>query len=664
MQQRRCMTKTRIALPVLVVAFAAACNGGSPGRGDSLGVHRDPLTVPSGDPYLDFDQNASDSDEIALTFDDGPDVEGNTAKVLDTLKAKGVKATFFVNTNNAVNVAMSSTARHLLQRMVAEGHEVGNHTVHHYDLNKSSVNVESEMMGVQSILREYAPDALSTRLFRAPFGNPYFGPQSRLDYVSPIAARHGVHIGWNIDSLDADSCSTSSAPQTCVKRNVLNAVDKGKSGIVLLHCIQPATASVLGSLIDDLRARGKRFVQVESMVKEKYGKASRYLVHCKSDIDCSPGDVCSASTNRCVASGSTTPPPPPPPADGDWAQFGGSPLAGRRGAALAWTGSKAFVWSGESDDGDFLADGAVLDDATRTWSSIPRAPLSGRADTAVATVGQSVFVFGGRNGTYSRMRSAAMFDTQTAQWSQLPSAPYTLSCHPQAVHSPATHDVIVYGCIWNSSIGHYQPKGLAYNLDRGDWREIAASPLTARDGFALAMINGRMMVWAGANEVSGGPNGTAHSDGAFYDPASDSWSSFGAAPVNARYGVSVTVSGNRAMFLGGFSSRGDTAYGDGAIFDGDTSSWRALPSMPTPHVLSAVATDGARLFTWGGTLASSLTTSRGYVLDLASGNWTSLPSSPLAARTMPLGAWDGSSFIVVGGERSSLGFADAASYKP
>jgi peptidoglycan/xylan/chitin deacetylase (PgdA/CDA1 family) len=649
----------------LASVFGVACGDAGPRGGDGIAHDSAPLSVPSGDPYLDFDENASNSSHIALTFDDGPDTSGNTAKVLDTLKAKGVKATFFINTDNYSYVAGSSTAQHLIQRMVDEGHQVGNHTVHHYDLNDTDVNVESELMGVQKFLSSNVPEALSTRLFRAPFGNPYFGPQSRLDYVSPIAARHGVHIGWNIDSEDAGSCSSSSSPQTCTKNHVLDGVDAGKSGIVLMHCTQPHTAAVLGSLIDALRSRGKTFVQVEEMVVEKYGKPSRHLVHCRYDSDCSPGDECSSSTNRCVAEGDTSPPPPPPPpASGTWSSAPSSPLAGRRDAALVWTGGQAFVWGGRGDDDAYLSDGALLDASTRSWTSIPRAPLSGRSETAATWANGRVFVFGGRNDTYSRMRSAMTFDPATMQWDRIASAPDTLSCRPQAVYAPSTNEAIVYGCVWDSSAGHYYPRGFAYGFDTGAWRTIADSPLTAREGFGIAWAANRMIVWGGANERSRGPNGTAKSTGAMYDPSTDSWVMMPDSPLTARYAVTTTTSGNRVFFVAGFASGATDAYGDGAIFDAGSSTWTMLPAMPTPHMLSALATDGTRLFTWGGTLPNDLRTSRGYVLDLGDGSWSELPSSPLSARTQPLGAWDGSSFWVVGGQRETIGYGDAASFMP
>ncbi|MGZ3419660.1 MAG: polysaccharide deacetylase family protein [Polyangiales bacterium] len=291
------------SIPIVLLAGFAACSSEHPDTGprggDSLGVHSDPLTLDPSIPFLDFDQNADDPTAIALTFDDGPD-ETNTAKVLDALKSANVKATFFINTNNYVDVNSSSLARSLISRMHNEGHHIGNHTVHHYDLGSSSTNVRSEIDGVYQIMKSLVPGALQRRLFRAPYGNPYFGPQSRLDYVAPIVAEYGVHVGWNIDPTDYN-CGTTS----CVLDNVLNEVDAGKNGLILMHCTQGPTAAALPTLISSLRSRGKHFVFVEDLVLDKYGKPSRDLITCDADSDCVSGETCKSDHHCSPSSGGT-----------------------------------------------------------------------------------------------------------------------------------------------------------------------------------------------------------------------------------------------------------------------------------------------------------------------------------------------------------------------
>ena len=67
--------------------------------------------------------------KLALTFDDGPDPEW-TPQILDILKAKGVTASFFIIGANA------ESHPELVQRIVAEGHDVGNHTFTHPNLGE------------------------------------------------------------------------------------------------------------------------------------------------------------------------------------------------------------------------------------------------------------------------------------------------------------------------------------------------------------------------------------------------------------------------------------------------------------------------------------------------------------------------------------------------
>ena len=69
---------------------------------------------------------------IALTFDDGPDLQGATSAVLDVLASEGVTATFFINTKRpSVDIRSSQEAQQLIRRIVGEGHTLGSHTASH-----------------------------------------------------------------------------------------------------------------------------------------------------------------------------------------------------------------------------------------------------------------------------------------------------------------------------------------------------------------------------------------------------------------------------------------------------------------------------------------------------------------------------------------------------
>src|SRR6187551_3110450 len=77
---------------------------------------------------------SAQSKVVYLTFDDGP--QRGTAEVLETLKEEQATATFFLTGSNALNVGGIEPQRALVQRIVAEGHELGNHGYIHKPMTK------------------------------------------------------------------------------------------------------------------------------------------------------------------------------------------------------------------------------------------------------------------------------------------------------------------------------------------------------------------------------------------------------------------------------------------------------------------------------------------------------------------------------------------------
>ncbi|MGH3388150.1 MAG: polysaccharide deacetylase family protein, partial [Actinomadura sp.] len=124
---------------------------------------------------------------VALTFDDGP-VPG-TARLLDLLRAKNARVTFFV--------LGAQVARHpdLVRRELAEGHEVGNHTYHHVDLaGASKARINAELVHTQQAIRRAT--GVTPLLLRPPYG----ATDRR---VALIARRYRLaQCLWTLDPLD------------------------------------------------------------------------------------------------------------------------------------------------------------------------------------------------------------------------------------------------------------------------------------------------------------------------------------------------------------------------------------------------------------------------------------------------------------------------------
>lgn len=174
--------------------------------------------------------------KVALTFDDGPHPL-YTPKVLDTLRSKGVSATFFcigqrIKGNEAI-----------LQRMVRENHLTGNHSFSHsywfdwFPAGKAGKEIERTDRAI------YDATGLRPGWFRPPFGviNPM---------ISSALRKSGhLSICWDIRSLD-----TLGGPPEKTTKRILRRLKPGS--IILLHDHSRFTQNHLDQLLDTIRAAG------------------------------------------------------------------------------------------------------------------------------------------------------------------------------------------------------------------------------------------------------------------------------------------------------------------------------------------------------------------------------------------------------------------------
>jgi cellulose synthase/poly-beta-1,6-N-acetylglucosamine synthase-like glycosyltransferase/peptidoglycan/xylan/chitin deacetylase (PgdA/CDA1 family)/spore germination protein YaaH len=198
--------------------------------------------------------------KIALTFDDGPDPEW-TPQILDILKAKHVPATFFIIGANA------EMSPRLVQREVAAGHDVGNHTFTHPNLGDSPPSIVVLELNATQRLFE-ALTGRSMRLFRA----PYFGDAepTTADELVPIqiAQKMGyLSVGLHVDAEDWQRPGVDAIVNNVVA-GIENTNPDRKGQVVLLHDgggERSQTVAALPRIIDGLRARGYDFVTVSTL---------------------------------------------------------------------------------------------------------------------------------------------------------------------------------------------------------------------------------------------------------------------------------------------------------------------------------------------------------------------------------------------------------------
>ena len=183
---------------------------------------------------------------VALTFDDGPNPEA-TPRILDTLAATGVRATFFVLGSHAERWP------ELVRRVVRDGHQVGNHGYFHRKLQFRGPRYVGRdiRLGMRAIRRA---GGATPRYFRAPHG-------FRSPWTTVIARSYGQRtVGWSLGVWDSDRPGVDE-----IVRRTIEGVRPGS--IVLLHDgdgynpqgDRTQTAAALPRIIRQLVDRGYQF---------------------------------------------------------------------------------------------------------------------------------------------------------------------------------------------------------------------------------------------------------------------------------------------------------------------------------------------------------------------------------------------------------------------
>jgi peptidoglycan/xylan/chitin deacetylase (PgdA/CDA1 family) len=212
--------------------------------GGILTITQSYLTIPSlvrapGTYYMAHTQEKV----VALTFDDGPDPT-DTPDVLDILKEKKVRATFFV-----LGQAAQSNP-YLLKRLVNEGHEIGNHSFNH-DYQQRRLVEEMN----QTDKEIFAATGTHTYFYRPPGG---FLSKSQLEIIKGNG--HVVAL-WSVDSKDWRNPGIKQ-----IVDNVIKHVFPG--AIILMHdggYHRTQTVKALGPIIDALQERGYRLVTLSEL---------------------------------------------------------------------------------------------------------------------------------------------------------------------------------------------------------------------------------------------------------------------------------------------------------------------------------------------------------------------------------------------------------------
>ncbi len=180
---------------------------------------------------------------IALTFDDGPH-PATTPRLLDGLRERGAKATFFVVGT------MAEANRKLIVQMQQEGHQVGNHTYEHVNLGEGSS--QEAILSIQKN-QELLCGILDDNCYwvRPPWG--YITEEIKGEINVPM-------VYWSIDTEDWLTLDAG---------KILDAALAAEDGdIVLMHDIYPTTVEAALAFVDIMQKRGYEFLTVEELMKK------------------------------------------------------------------------------------------------------------------------------------------------------------------------------------------------------------------------------------------------------------------------------------------------------------------------------------------------------------------------------------------------------------
>ena len=186
---------------------------------------------------------------LYLTFDAGYE-NGCTAKILDILKKQEVSAAFFLVGNYIEKNA------DLVRRMTQEGHIVGNHTLHHYDMSKLSDKeaFSKELTGLEDLYRDVTGQELP-KYYRPPQGvysEENLAMAKELGYKTVFWSL--AYVDWNNDAQPSrEEAFSKLLPRT------------HNGAVVLLHSTSATNGEILEELLTKWKEEGYRFGTLEEL---------------------------------------------------------------------------------------------------------------------------------------------------------------------------------------------------------------------------------------------------------------------------------------------------------------------------------------------------------------------------------------------------------------
>lgn len=220
-----------------------------PGAATVAAVSSTPRPIPT--PAMDkaIRQYAQGRKLVALTYDDGPHPTW-TPKMIELLRSKNVKATFFVQGPNV------EKHPEIAKDLYTYGFELGNHTMTHPEFNKSAMTKEkitAELADTTQRIIDYSGQS-KVEVMRPPYGQ---SPKKLLEVCQDL----GLYvINWSIDTDDWRSKTNDEQMVANIMKNLSDGA------IILMHDKHEKTYTTTEKVIDQIREKGYEFVTVSELL--------------------------------------------------------------------------------------------------------------------------------------------------------------------------------------------------------------------------------------------------------------------------------------------------------------------------------------------------------------------------------------------------------------
>ncbi len=190
-----------------------------------------------------------ESKKVYLTFDEGYEA-GYTEKILETLKQNEVKACFFI-TAHYVN-----TSSDLVQKMIDDGHTIGNHTVNHKSMpSLNNEQIKEEVMKLHTTI--YDKFGYEMKYIRPPKGEY---SESSVNYCNTLGY---TTVMWSFAYDDWDE--NKQGREEYAKKKILENIHNG--AVILLHGNSKDNTNVLDHCIKEIKNMGYEFQTLDNFEK-------------------------------------------------------------------------------------------------------------------------------------------------------------------------------------------------------------------------------------------------------------------------------------------------------------------------------------------------------------------------------------------------------------